>query len=454
LDQVSISRSVRVAAGAFAPGHLGELTRVVPFEMVDDVLERTGRVQARVRVLPARVVVYLLVAAALFADLGYTQVWDKLCVGLGVRGVARRCASALRRARVRLGAGPLRALFALVSGPAPALARGACTFRGLVTCAIDGTILYGADSRANRARFPKHLPKHRSVRGEPGYPRARPLVLVACGTRSVIGAVLGTDKVGEAVYAEGPPGHLPAGILLLADRNLASQKLTEKISEARADLLIRVKVGRKPPSIGRLADGTHLARIGGHGPGDRGGDLRAYPHRARYGTYRSVTTLTDSREYPALCLVRLHHERREVETCHAELKDTMSGGRVLRARTPEGVEQELYALLTVYQLPRTVMTDATDSVPDTDPDRASFTLALQASRDQLILAHSIIADEELDLVGAIGRRVLQHLQPARRERIKQRIAKRALPKYNARSPAIDRTTYKSTLSITVPVSPE
>jgi hypothetical protein len=78
-----------------------------------------------------------------------------------------------------------------------------------VTCAIDGTILYGADSWANRAR----LPKHRSVRGEPGYPRVRLLVLVACGTRPVIGAVLGTDKVGERVYAEGLLGHLHAGMI-------------------------------------------------------------------------------------------------------------------------------------------------------------------------------------------------------------------------------------------------
>jgi hypothetical protein len=451
LDQVSISRSIRVAAGAFAPGHLGELTRLVPFEMVDDVLECTGRVQARVRVLPARVVVYLLLAAVLFADLGYTQVWDKLCVGLGEKCVARPCASALRQARVRLGAGPLRALFALVSGPAPTLARDACTYRGLLTCAIDGTILYAADSTANLACFPKH----RSVRGEPGYPQVRLLALVACGTRSVIGAVFGTDKVGETVYAEGLLGHLHAGMLLLADRNFASQKLIEKIAEARAELLIRVKAGRKLPSIGRLADGTHLARLGAVTVRVIEAEICVRTRAGRAtGHYRLVTTLTDPREYPALSLIRLYHERWEVETCYAELKDTILGGRVLRARTPEGLEQELYALLTVYQLLRTVMTDATDSMPGTDPDRASFTVALQASRDQLILAHAIIAEEELDLVGAIGRRVLQRLQPARRQRIKQRIVKRALSKYNARGPAIDRTTYKSTFSITVLVSPD
>jgi hypothetical protein len=451
LDQVSISRSIRVAAGAFAPGHLGELTGLVPFEMVDDVLESTGRVQARVRVLPARVVVYLLLAAVLFADLGYSQVWDKLCVGLGHAGVARPCASALRQARVRLGARPLRALFELVSGPAPTLARGACTYRGLLICAIDGTILYAADSAANLVR----LPKHRSVRGETGYPQVRLLALVACGTRSVIDAVFGTDKVGETVYAESLLGRLHAGMLLLADRNFASQKLIEKVAETRAELMVRVKSGRNLPSISRLADGTHLARIGAVTVRVIDAEIcvRTSTGRAS-GHYRMVTTLTDPREYPALSLVRLYHERWEVETCYAELKDTMLGGRVLRARTPEGVEQELYALLTVYQLMRTVMTDATDSVPDTDPDRASFTVALQASRDQLILAHAVIADEVLDLVGAIGRRVLQRLQPARRQRIKQRIVKRALSKYNARGPAIDRTTYKSTFSITVLVSPD
>jgi Insertion element 4 transposase N-terminal len=45
-----------VAGGRFAPGHLGELTQQVPFEMVDAVLEETRRVQRRVRDLPARVV--------------------------------------------------------------------------------------------------------------------------------------------------------------------------------------------------------------------------------------------------------------------------------------------------------------------------------------------------------------------------------------------------------------
>jgi predicted nucleotidyltransferase len=100
------------------------------------------------------------------------------------------------------------------------------------------------------------------------------------------------------------------------------------------------------------------------------------------------------------------------------------------------------------------MTDATDSVPGTDPDRAGFTTALAAARDQLILAAGVITGTDIDLIGTIGRHVLAHLLPARRVRTKDRIVKRAISKYNARGPAIDRTTYKATISINmIPASP-
>ncbi len=73
---------ITVAGGKFAPGHLGELTQVVPFEMVDAALTEAGATEKRLRGLPSRVVVYLLLAAALYAELGYGQVWAKLTSGL------------------------------------------------------------------------------------------------------------------------------------------------------------------------------------------------------------------------------------------------------------------------------------------------------------------------------------------------------------------------------------
>ncbi len=144
----------------------------------------------------------------------------------------------------------------------------------------------------------------------------------------------------------------------------------------------------------------------------------------------------------------------EIETAYLELKSTILGGRVLRARTPAGIDQEIYALLVTYQLLRTAMADATACVPGTDPDRASFTIALTTARDQLIQAAGVIAATVIDLIGTIGRHVLAGLLPARRLRVSPRIVKRAISKYQARGPSIDRTSYKATVSIDILVPPK
>lgn len=96
MEQAAITRTVGVAAGVFAPGHIGELTRIIPFEMVDEVLARSGAVQRRVRLIPARVTVYLLLAAALFNGLGYQQVFDRLCAGLAGLPLVRPCGNCHR----------------------------------------------------------------------------------------------------------------------------------------------------------------------------------------------------------------------------------------------------------------------------------------------------------------------------------------------------------------------
>jgi len=102
-----------------------------------------------------------------------------------------------------------------------------------------------------------------------------------------------------------------------------------------------------------------------------------------------------------------------------------------------------------YQILRLAMADATVGQPGTDPDRASFTIALHTARDQLIQAAGVIAHTSVDLVGVIGRAVLANLLPDRRVRVSPRIVKRAISKYNARGPNITRTSYKATVSINV-----
>ena len=193
-DHTAITRVVTVAAGVFAPGHLGELTRLVPFEMIDDVLTRTARLQQRLRLLPARVVVYLLLAAALFADLGYGQVWRKLTAGLAGLPLTTPTSSALRQARQRLGPAPLRALFDVLRGPAATTAATAVRWRGLLLTVIDGTTMSVADAAPVIAGG---YVKQRGNHGGSGYPSLRLSALLTCGTRSVIDAVFDPLSTGE-----------------------------------------------------------------------------------------------------------------------------------------------------------------------------------------------------------------------------------------------------------------
>lgn len=98
------------------------------------------------------------------------------------------------------------------------------------------------------------------------------------------------------------------------------------------------------------------------------------------------------------------------------------------ARAPASTDQEVYALLVVYQALRTAMADATNSDPRIDPDRAGFSTALATARDQVIQAAGVIADTRIDLIGRIGRAVLDNLLPDRRVRINARTVKRAISK--------------------------
>jgi hypothetical protein len=129
---------VTAAAGVFAPGYLGELTQYLPFELVDDVLERTKTAQRRLRLLPSRTGVYFVLALGMFPHLGYARVWGKLTVGLAGLGMARPSEKALRDLRRRLGPAPLRALFEVVAGPLAQPHTPGVRFGGLRTVAFDG----------------------------------------------------------------------------------------------------------------------------------------------------------------------------------------------------------------------------------------------------------------------------------------------------------------------------
>jgi hypothetical protein len=283
------------------------------------------------------------------------------------------------------------------------------------------------------------------------------LALVACGTRTIIDATFGSSSVGETTYTHDLLRALHRGMIVVADRNLAAQTLIAAIVDTGAEVLVRVKTGRNLPVCRRLRDGSYVSR---RGPVE----VRvlcceitiATSAGQQTGVYRLVTTILDP-DCPAADIVALYHDRWEIETAFLELTSTILGGRVLRARTPTGVDQEIYALLLTYQALRIAIFDATISRPDIDPDPGSLTIALNTARDQLTNAAGVIADTVIDLIGTIGRHILDNLMPNRRLRTNPRVVKRAISKLVASSARgrIRAPSYKATISIDIltPVDP-
>jgi hypothetical protein len=121
---------------------------------------------------------------------------------------------------------------------------------------------------------------------------------------------------------------------------------------------------------------------------------------------------------------------------------------VLRSHHLALIAQEIYSLLAVYQIVRIAIADAADT-SGADPDRASFTIAVQTARDLIAQAANVIAETTIDLVGSIGRQLLDNLMPTRRLRISPRAVKRPLSRYAYKSLRIDRTSYQATLHINI-----
>jgi hypothetical protein len=440
-EESVITRVIRTAAGVLAPGHLGELTQTIDFGLVDAVLAETGTTERRRRVLPSRVVVYFVLALALFEECSYGAVWRKLTCGLGGPGglaVARPAASSLARARRRVGAAPLRLLFQALAGPVGGRGQPGVFYRGLRTVAVDGTGLHVPADRAVTGRY-----LDRPARGqdaEAGYPLLRLLALVECGTRALLAAAFGPETAGELAYASQLLGGLDAGMLLLADTAFDAAGFLREVRLTGAQFLVRSAARRCPAPLRRLPDGSYLALIGyGVLPAlltvrviEAAITITHADGTTTTEQWRLLTSLTDHACHPAAGLIALYHERWQAETTYYALKATILDGRVLRSRSTAGIDQETWALLAVYQALIRAAADAAFTRPGLDMDRISFTILLETAGNQVTTAAGILPDRAApaDLAGAIGRTVLDNLLPAwRRQRRKARTRKRPTSKY-------------------------
>jgi hypothetical protein len=366
---------------------LGVIARFFPADKVRDVLKETDRASIRERDLPAHVVVYYVIALALYMRSSYREVLR--CLLEGVQWLLDPSAkvkvagkSGISQARSRLGAEPLRKLYAAVVAPiAEKRTRGAW-YRQWRLVSLDGSTLDAADTAENEKAFGRPG----ASRGSSAFPKIRFVALLENGTHVLWAAHMDKYATSELTLAEKVIPSLRKGMLCLADRFFPSYKLWRMAAKTGADLLWRTRQKARLDVENRLPDGSYLSRIYASTSGRRkrrnGIIVRVVDYRltdveGSEPLYRLITTILDHQQAPAKELAALYHERWEIETALDELKTHLRGAQiVLRSKTPELVQQEFFGLLMAHFAIRGLMHEAALKA-DEDPDRLSFLHAVR-----------------------------------------------------------------------------
>jgi hypothetical protein len=366
---------------------IGLLTRTFTPDAVDAAIASADRGEVRSRLLPARVTVYYVLAMCLFSGQGYEEVMRLLVGGLEWMSRWRRAwtvpsTAAIAKARARLGAEPLRALFQATVRPLTTDATRGAWYRGLRLVAMDGATLDVADTAENDKYFGR--PGSGRGEGKGAFPQIRMVGVAECGTHAMFAAALGPYSAAERTLAAQVLPALGPGMLLMADRGFTSYELWQTAAATGADLLWRATSVFSLPVLQELPDGSYLSHL--IRKAREPITVRVIEYTIDDGRapedehYRLVTTLLEPDHAPAAELAELYPQRWEFETALDELKTHQRGAKVvLRSKSPDGVEQEVWAFLLVHWAIRELMhTAALDA--DVDPDRVSFVRTLRLAR--------------------------------------------------------------------------
>jgi len=380
---------------------IGVLTATVPRFIVDEVIAAGERKEKQSRLLPAHVVVYFVMALALFRD-GYDEVIRSLVHGLQFARTWWKAwqvptTGALSQARVRLGEQVMRDLFTRVAQPLATPATPGGWLGPWRLMAIDGVMLDIPDTAANLAVYEKAVAGTRRP-----HPQVKVVGLGECGTHAILDAALGSIRNGERELAAPLTRSLEPNMLVTADRGFFSYELWRAYLLTGAQLLWRLTKTTHLPVLQVLPDGSYLSEIKSfRGPGrtripwDKVADpmlathipVRVIEYQIDAGDalthleqFRLITTILDPADADARELAACYAQRWEFESSLREIEcQLLEPGSTLRSRTPEMVRQEIWGLLLTHYAVRAFMAKAADTI-DIDPDPLSTIRAINIIR--------------------------------------------------------------------------
>ena len=354
--------------------------------------------------------------------------------------------SNLCEARQRLGVEPVRRVLELVVHPLATPETPGAFYKGYRLMGIDGTVMDVPDSPANEERFGRSS----GGRGDAAFPQIRKLSLVELGTHVETALAIGGYHDSEQKLVVQLFDKIPDDALLLEDRNFFSYDHWKELDSRGVKLLVRIKSTMILKPIERLPDGSCLAKIYPSSY-DRDKDRKGIvvrvieytlddPLRTGHGeTHRLLTNLLDHMMFPAMELICLYHERWEEEQVYDEQKTHQDPRRPtkpahFRSQTPEGVEQEIYALSLAHFVVRALMLEAAKQ-ENQDADRLSFTGCFQILQGRLPECQSSTPTELEQWYRLLLEEMAQERTEPRRNRIDPRMVERKMSKFAKKRPA-------------------
>ena len=375
---------------------LGVLTKAFPPGVVDAVIERTGTMEQRTRLLPSRLMVYYVMALALFSSGSYEEVMRSLLAGMEwltgrFREWTMPTKAAIYKARNRLGSAVMIELFSEVAQPF-ATPGGPGFYKNWRLVSVDGTTMDLADTPANEKAYGRPGTK---TEFKSAFPQARLLGLVECGTHAAFSAVVASYNTSEHDMYPGLLADLGQGMLLTSDRGFFSYQAWQDSVDTGVELLWRMKSNSVLPIMEELQDGSYRSAVY-PSTKDRAKKTAGIPVRVieyevttraddgeKVSSFLLITSLLDPMVAPAEDLADLYAERWEIESSFGELKTHQRGpGNVLRSKTPDGVLQEIYGHLCTHYAIRSLIGSVAHEF-DEDPLKFSFKRTLRAARRSL-----------------------------------------------------------------------
>lgn len=420
---------------------VGMVQEVIPPELIAELLETYQMWEEREQKTNMLSIVYWLIALHLYPRLSQRRVYGKLVSGLRTwrDDVAEQipARSAFSYRREQLGSELLQELFARCAGPKATPETPGAFWKDMRLLAMDGTVESVPDTPANRAAF--RYSSDDATSHSP-FPQARLVLLVECGTRLICDAEVSACRQAEAHSRDLLLARWSLhGCLLLWDSGFYSSRALFAVRQCGGHLIGRLSRTSLPTPLYRLADGSYLAVLYRDQRHRRGESMlvRVISYTfsdpripgAGEQVYRLVTTLLDPFLYPAKELAVLYHERWHVEVVLDETRTHLRlSARTLRSLTPEGVVQELYALLLAHLVVRTLMLRAAEQA-QLSPQQLSFTETIRILDETLLPLGLVEAPRRAQMVQGIYHEIGQQRLPAQRVRIQPRVVKRVRSRY-------------------------